>query len=256
MDDEIEGMVVFCNRGHVMFSNVGEIISKPKQKSNTVYINPVFNMMISYCQEDDDDIKKFLIKASKNIFSKDIKFNNNKLILKSKKKEINLSENSNIRDEFLKFKEFYHENIKYKKNNLFEIKEKYVEINSWKESTKLQDYLIILYIEKLKNSLNLTQKESDELESLIKISLICNYINNTNIIVKKNVIIDIENIKFDGKKRKFYIVNKNFKSIKLQKKSDSNSYNDSIITEKNEQISIEKKIDKLLNFVTKNCKNF
>jgi len=252
MDDDIEGMVVFCNRGHVMFSNIGEIINKPKKKSNTVYINPIFNTMISYCNDDDDDIKKFLIKASKNIFPKDIKFNDNKLILKSKKKQLYLNDN-NIKDEFVKFKQFYLDNIKFKKTSLIKIEEKYIELNLWKDCTKLQDFLIIMYINKLKFIYNLNNKETDELESLINICLICNYINNTNIIVKKNIIIDIENIKFNKKKRKFNIVNKNLKSIKIQKKNYSNSYNDSIITEKNEQICIEKKIDKLLNFITKNC---
>lgn len=208
--------------------------------------------MISYCQ--DDNIKKFLIKASKNIFPKDIKFNDNKLIIKSKKKEL-LLDNKNIKNEFIKFENFYIENIKLKKTNLNEIKETYVELNSWKDCNKLQEYLLILYIKKLEQELNLSKKESHQLESLIKISIICNYINSTNIIVKKNIITDIENIRFNKKKRKFYIVNSNFKSIKLQKKNDSSSYNDSIISEKTENISIEKKIDRLLNFVTKNCKN-
>ena len=216
MEDDLEGMVVFCNRGHVMFSNLGEIITKPTKKSNTFYINPIFNQMISYCQ--NDNIKKFLIKASKNIFPKDIKFNNNKLIIKSKKKELLLN-NNNIKEEFIKFEKFYIDNIKLKKNNVNEIKAPYIELNSWKDCNKLQDYLLILYIKKLQQLFDLNEKESHQLESLIKISLICNYINSNNIIVKKNIITDIENIKFNKKKRKFFIVNSNFKSIKLQKKN-------------------------------------
>lgn len=266
-----DGIVIFSDTNSVMFSSVGSIIETkktPRQHNKKKHvIHEVFDNMIKYT--DNEYWQTFLSKCSRNIFpDKNFKFVNNILYYKirSKKNRAEIYiDSEKLEESFIKLKLFLSdrgirsiEDIDTK-NIYFE--QDVVEINQWKDVQKEIKYEKLLeYINNLKEEYKLDFKEVKQVESLIKVAVAGNILNNNNIIVEDNIIKEINNLIWLEEERRFKIdIDKiNLKFTKSKTKDTNNYYycnsntNDNSICKEVESLDIGKKWEKFLeNFYNK-----
>lgn len=266
-----DGIVIFSDTGSVMFSSTGSIIENKKtlrkHKLKKNIIHEVFDNMIKYT--DNEYWETFLSKCSRNIFpDKNFKFVNNILYYKIKSKkhrdEIYI-DSEKLEESFIKLKLFLRTKGIISKadidiENVF-FEQDVVEINQWKDIQKERKYeKLIEHINKLKEEYNLDFKEVKQTESLIKVAVSGNILNNNNIIVEDNNIKEIKNLIWLDEERRFKIdIDKiNLKFTKSKTKDTNNYYycnsntNDNSICREVECLDIGKKWEKFLeNFYNK-----
>jgi len=267
-----DGIVIFSDTGSVMFSSTGSIIENKKtlrkHKLKKNIIHEVFDNMIKYT--DNEYWETFLSKCSRNIFpDKNFKFVNNilyyKIRTKKNRDEIYI-DSEKLEESFIKLKLFLTdkgirsiEDIEDTEDVFFE--QDVVEINQWKDIQKERKYeKLIEYINRLKKEYNLDFKEVKQTESLIKVAVSGNILNNNNIIVEDNNIKEINNLIWLEEERRFKIdIDKiNLKFTKSKTKDTNNYYyynsntNDNSICKEVESLDIGKKWEKFLeNFYNK-----
>jgi len=268
-----DGIVIFSDRGNVMFTSTGEIVESKKtvrkHKINKNIVHKKFDLMREYT--DNDFWDRFLAKCARNIFpNKDFKFTNDVLYYKIKTKkhrsEMFIDED-NLEQSFLELKKFLrNKGIKptseVREKDIFFEKD-IIEITQWKEIRKEFKYdKLMIYIEKLKNKYDLNYREGKHLESLLKTAVAGDILNNDNIIIDDNQIADIKYLNWCENKSEFTLDINNIplKFTKNSKIKDSNNYytyntysNDNFTYSKEiESLDIGKKWEKFLdNFYNK-----
>lgn len=254
-DNLDNGIVVFCTNGNVMFSSNGELIENTKKvrkhKNYGNVLHPPFSNMTEYT--DVDFWIKFLNSCSKNKFPKNFSYINKKLFYKSKQKKqqsfIKIDED-NLAETFENLKVFLKDKGILPSEEKIEIsseKEKKV-IEVWKDvGKKNSTNYIYQFINDEQISNNLTEKEKNNLHSLVKLGLAGGIFNDNTIIIKDNKIEKLEFLLWDEKKRT-YSIDKNFfdpKLYKMKKSKQTNSSSSTTIDESDLDIVSSIKIEKI-----------
>lgn len=230
MNNNSEGIVVYCKRGNIIFSSNGDLIEAQqhvrKHKVNKNIINPEFEEMKKFCEEDEF-WTSMLSKFSKNIFPKNFKYMNGivyfKITAKKHRSECCIDKEEiefsfkNLK-EFFKIKGFLSNIEKQQNRDLIEeeLEEERSIIDNWK-SVYNKEYYVLEFMLFLKDKHELNKKEYNNLESTIKIGIGSDFFNSENIILENEKISEIENLVWDSEKRKFSI---NTENIKFKKKSE------------------------------------
>lgn len=230
-----DGMVIYSSQGNIMFSSAGEIITekKPPRKHRIQknIINHDFDKMREFNKEEFWD--NILMKFSRNIFPKDFRFHNNILYYKMKAKKYKdeiFIDNQCIEDTFFKLKGFLRDKgIIPVKEITDDSEELFCErkiIESWRDAGKNKLFLIREFIDDMRDKYDLNSKEKKYLESLIKITIYNDVVNNDHIVIEKERIKSIKHLCWNEKKRQFYIdINMiNIKSTKTEKKDNEKFY--------------------------------
>ena len=234
-----EGIVVYSKKGDIIFTTTGEIkvVDKKKQRHTRNIIHQVFENLKEYNTDNDTDMDYFLSNASRNVFQKHYKFINSILYKRVFKSKYDLYINTNELEKTYKtLKEFI--KIDDKRDEVTKIVSKPVTEPSLLLN---DDELMYDYILRLKEKWKLSNSELVELESLIKMGILSEFINDMNIIIDDNKIEKINYVHFDTKTRKFYIDEKTIPKI-LKKDIKKTNQND----------TCSKKISKFLSHVSKN----
>ena len=224
-DSISDGIIIYSQEGNIMFSSTGEIIEnkKPlrKHKMTKNIVHQTFHNMREFTEDDFWD--KFLAKCSRNIFPPDFKYSSDMLYYKIKTKkhrdeifidEDNLEETLKnlkifLRDKgILPNKEIYDKEIFFDKNE--------IEITRWKDLKNQKIDVLYNFIDRKEKEYNLGKKEKKHLESILKIGLAGDIINDDNIIIKGNKIENINHLCWDENNKKFKIKIKDI-NIKYQK---------------------------------------
>lgn len=269
-----DGIVIFSDTGNVMFTSTGEIVDNKKtirkHKINKNIVHEKFNDMRQYTTSDFWD--RFLYKCARNIFpSKNFKFTNDILYYKIKTKkhrdELFIDE-EDLEKSFVELKKFLRDkgikpNSEVKENGNFFEKDS-VEITQWKSIQKeLKNEKIIDFVERKKIEYDLDFSHTRQLESVIKVGIAGDILNNDNIIIRDGNIEDIKYLSWNKEKDKFMIdiINVPIKFAKNNKVKDENNYytynshsNDNFsFSREMERLDIGKKWELFLeNFYNKN----
>lgn len=270
MNNNSEGIVVYCKRGNIIFSSNGDLVEPQqnvrKHKINKNIINEEFESMKKFCEEDEF-WTGMLSKFSKNIFPKNFKYLKNiiyfKMMAKKHRSECFIDkeelENSFVRlKEFFKLKGFLSNSEKEENSNLIkeELEEEKNIIDNWKLVYNKEYYLIEFMIQ-LREKYSLSKKEYNNLESTLKIGLGSDFFNSDNIVLENEKISYIENLIWDEKNRKFSINTDNIKFKKKSEKKNENKYftsytietsgdNSEVFFREVNNIEIQKKFSKFL----------
>lgn len=270
MNNNSEGIVVYCKRGNIIFSSNGDLVEPQqnvrKHKINKNIINAEFESMKKFCEEDEF-WTGMLSKFSKNIFPKNFKYLKNiiyfKMMAKKHRSECFIDkeelENSFVRlKEFFKLKGFLSNSEKEENSNLIkeELEEEKNVIDNWKLVYNKEYYLIEFMIQ-LREKYSLSKKEYNNLESTLKIGLGSDFFNSDNIVLENEKISYIENLIWDEKNRKFSINTDNIKFKKKSEKKNENKYftsytietsgdNSEVFFREVNNIEIQKKFSKFL----------
>ena len=271
-----EGIVVYCTRGNVIFSSTGEIINNNKglrkHKLNRSIIFPEFQEMKKI--ETSEYWSNLLNRFSKNIPPKDFKYLNGVLYYKAKTKKHRaelIIDKEEIEISLEKFKNFLKDRgflSPEEREEIHEIientrEEEKLEIQSWKDILKNRDYHIRNYIISLKEEHNLNEKETINLESIIRMGISSDFFNEENIVIEKEKIKHFEKLGWDNEKRIFFIDTEGYKynkkKVEREEKDDIwTSYtvetsNDNVVFYKIKlkNLSIDKKWIKFLNLIYK-----
>jgi len=229
------GIVIYSTKGDIMFSSTGEITGHKKQprkhRAHRNITNKIFDEMRIYNTEEFWD--NVLVKFSRNIFYNDFRFIGKTLYYKYKSKnqreEITLDD-LDLENSFINLQDFL------RKKGILPVKEVVdnsqllinprKKITSWKEAGKNKIILLYDYIEKLKDFYNLNDLEAKRAESLLKLLIYSNILNNDHITLKDEKIEKIKHLEWDSEKRKFNIDidNIKIKQIKYEKKNEDKYY--------------------------------
>lgn len=207
-----EGIVVYSNKGDIIFTSTGEIkvVEKKKIRHHKNVIHQIFENLKKYNIEENKEMNQFLSNASRNIFPKEFKYINGILYKKVYKNKFDLYLNANELEKTYSLLETF---IVIRENKIVIIDDDDDKINESFETHELKtsnvkdsdSELLYMYItEKVKNY-NLELDESLELESFIKMGLVSDFFNDDNIIIKNNKIQSINYLEFDKKSRHFDI---------------------------------------------------
>lgn len=259
------GIVIYSTEGNVMFTSTGEIDTNKKNirkhKVNKNITNPIFEDLKSYT--DSQFWKTFLTKASRNIFPKDFKFMNDVLYYKLKTKKHraelylkgeDLEKNLGELKDFLKLKGIFpkeelmkDETIKIEKREL---------IKKWKDLGKKRINILDQYLHQLEEEYNLSPTEYKYTESLIKLLINSEILNNDKIIIENEKIKYIKFLEWNEEERKFNIdMNEiKIKYPKIEKRKKGTFYTLSTYSNDNKinfvqnlkTIDMEKKWEKFL----------
>lgn len=234
-----EGIVVYSKKGDIIFTTTGEIkvVDKKKQRHTRNIIHQVFENLKEYNVNNDTDMDYFLSNASRNVFQKNYKFINSILYKRVFKNKYDLYINTN---ELEKTYEMLQEFIKID-DTRDEVNKIAVKPITEQSMMLNDDEMMYDYILKLKEKWKLSSSEVVELESLIKIGMLSEFINDTNIIVIDNKIDKIDYVNFDTKNRNFYIDDRTIPKVL---KKDVKKVNQSDLC--------SKKINKFVSHVSKN----
>ena len=200
-----EGIVVYSKKGDVIFTSTGEIkvVDKKQTRYSRNIIHQVFENLKMYNTDDDTEMDTFLSNASRNIFSKNYKYVNGMLYKRVYKNKFDLYVNSNnLEKTYTHLKEFIQKEETIQTVKLIEPAPQIITDHQPEVSSEEMMYCYIL---SMKDKHNLSLPEVMELESIIKIGLISDFINESNIIIKNNKIDCINFLLFDEETRKFKI---------------------------------------------------
>lgn len=240
-----EGIVVYSKKGDIIFTSTGEIkvVNKKPVRNNKNIINPIFEKLKCYNVNNNPEIDIFLSNASRNIFEKKYKYLNSILYKREYKKKTDIYINSNNLDK------------------TYDLLEKFIIDNNSSSSSPTTDETInecvnkkivndIKNIDKdlfnshvlyLKNKYNLSDNEALEIESLINVLFISEFISSDNVILNNKKIEQIKYLNFDVSK-KTLIMEKHI-IPKLLKKEVKKFVNKDLW---------DKKIEKFILHITKN----
>jgi len=206
--NEMNGIVVFSEKGDVIFTTTGDLVTSKKKRvpKNRNVINQVFENLRVFNKEGDKQIDKFLIDASRNTFPKYYKYNNGLLYKKFYKNKTDLYiDSNNLHKTYTLLVKFIanldtdtikdSDAICNKDDINTTVNDNYINLNENIENHEL----LSLFILSLKYKHNLSISESIELESLLKMSLLSNFFNSDNIIIDNNVIQDINYLNFNNR---------------------------------------------------------
>ena len=184
--------------------------SNGKVNINTMY--PLFSKLSDYI--DDSYWKSIFIDCAKGKFVKGFSYNNNTntLLYRTNGKNIIIEDNLNSINRII---DFIRGNTGIRSPMDLEREKDYerehqtinVNMNNWSKILKFNKKLIIIeYVSKMRKLYNLTQKETDQLTTLINM-------NMNEDVIKKNIILDDDNIlkinglEWDPLKRIFFLIN-------------------------------------------------
>jgi hypothetical protein len=181
-----------------------------KVNINTMY--PLFNKLSEHI--DDSYWKSIFLDCAKGKFVKGFSYNNNTntLLFRITGKSIIIDDSLNSINKII---DFVRSNagirspmdLEREKDYEREHQAIHVNMNNWSKILKFNKKLIIIeYVSKMRKLYDLTQKETDQLTTLINM-------NMNEDVIKKNIILDDDNIlkinglEWDPLKRKFYLIN-------------------------------------------------
>lgn len=199
-----EGIVVYSKKGDIIFTSTGEIkvVEKKKPRHSRNVIHQVFENLKMYNADNDTEMDVFLSNASRNIFSKYYKYINGMLYKRVYKNKHDLYVNSNnLEKTYGLLKEFIKKEETIQTVKLIEPVSQI--LTDQPEITN--EEMMYCYILRLKDKYNLSLSEVMELESVIKMGLLSDFINETNIIINNTKIEYINFLVFDQESRKFKI---------------------------------------------------
>lgn len=248
------GIVIYSTKGDIMFSSTGEITNckKPprKHRSQKNITHKIFDDMRKYNEEDFWD--NVLMKFSRNIFYNDFRLIGTTLYYKYKSKnqreEITLDKN-NLEESFEKLKDILRKKGILPVSEIVDDSKILIQprkkITSWKEAGKNKIILIYGYIDSLEKKYNLNNIEKKRLESLLKILVYSNILNNDHIILEDETIKSIKYFEWDSVNRKFNINidNIKIKQIKNEKKNEDKFYTINSFSDDNQNLNREIQIE-------------
>jgi len=215
MTDSInDGMVIFCNRGYVMFTDNGGVVTEQKKTrkhtKNRSIVHHVFEDMKEF--NTSSYWNDILTKFSRNIFPRNFRYYNNTLFYKSRKKNSKkefLIDLENPEQSFSDMKYFLEDKgilstLEKKEKSILVYREE-IKLEEWKDFGKNQSYLIQEFIEEVSKKYELKEKEKITLESTIMFGISCDIFNNSTIIIEHGKILSIRGLEWDEKNSKFFM---------------------------------------------------
>lgn len=190
--------------------------TEPRKKTNPKKIVTVVNPIFQHCANRTDDPlwKSILMDAAVGKMLRGYLYGGGILTYKNKNKSVQISQTDPdvAVETFIKFvrdtssvrSKMDNEREKYVEQN-YQINNQLSEITSWSDvkSSFNKRLLIINYIGMAKNALSLSQREMDQLQTLIHLELILGNITGSNIQFYNGTISNIVGINWDGQTRTF-----------------------------------------------------
>lgn len=222
-------IIIYSNKGSVIFSSNGKKIESRKPRKHRMHknvINPHFEEMRKFNTNIFWD--KLLVKFSCNMFPKDFLYKNSTLYYKVKTKKHKdeiFIDTENLEKTFQNLTNFLRSKGIIPITDVVDDYEKELEVvekkelNNWKDAGKFKGIMIYEYIKILENKYKLNNKETKQLESLLKISLYNDIIKSDNIIIKNEKISKINGLEWSNKERIFRIDKSELNAIKFSKSS-------------------------------------
>ena len=265
-----EGIVVYSTKGNVMFSSTGELIpNNNKLRKHNIRKNIMFPEFEKMKEDEDEEFwTNTFTRFSKNIFPKDFKYIGNVLYYKPGTKKhrdecfIDKESKEKLK-KFLRDKGIISSKEKEEINKLVE-DNLTLEKNeiTWKEIFKNRDFYLKDFSDRMEEKLDLTGKEKNHLDSIIRIGISADFFNDTNVIITDGRIDRIDNLLWLEEERQFKIETKNCKLKKKNEKKTGDKIfqtysietaadNIITITKEIEDLYIEKKWCKFLETVFK-----